>query len=34
MKNIENIIKDYEIIIDGSDNFKTKFLINDYCIRV
>ena len=30
-KNITNIIKDYELIIDGSDNFKTKFLINDYC---
>ena len=28
--NIKNIIKDYEIIIDGSDNFKTKFLINEY----
>ena len=30
-KNIKKIIKNYEIIIDGSDNFKTKFLINDYC---
>ncbi len=33
-KNIENIFKNYEIIIDGSDNFKTKFLINDYCIKL
>ena len=33
-KNIENIIKNYEIIIDGSDNFKTKFLINDYCFKL
>jgi len=32
-KNVENIIKNYELIIDGSDNFKTKFLINDYCIK-
>ena len=32
-KNIDKIIKDYEIIIDGSDNFKTKFLINDYCMK-
>ncbi len=31
--NIEKIIKDYELIIDGSDNFQTKFLINDYCIK-
>ena len=30
-KNIKNIFKNYELIIDGSDNFKTKFLINDYC---
>ena len=27
------MIKNYEVIIDGSDNFKTKFLINDYCIK-
>ncbi len=33
-KNIENIIKNYDVIIDGSDNFKTKFLINDYCIKL
>ena len=32
-KNIEKIIKDYQIIIDGSDNFKTKFLVNDYCMK-
>ena len=32
--NIKNIIKNYEIIIDGSDNFKTKFLINDYCMKL
>ena len=33
-KNIENIIKDYELIVDGSDNFKTKFLVNDYCVKL
>ena len=32
--NIEKIIKNYELIIDGSDNFKTKFLVNDYCIKL
>ena len=32
--NIEKIINYYELIIDGSDNFKTKFLINDYCIKL
>jgi len=33
-KNIKKIFKNYELIIDGSDNFKTKFLINDYCIKL
>ena len=32
--NVEKITKDYELIIDGSDNFKTKFLINDYCMKL
>ncbi len=32
--NIENIIRNYELVIDGSDNFKTKFLINDYCLKL
>ena len=31
--NIKNIIRNYEVVIDGSDNFETKFLINDYCIK-
>lgn len=26
------IIADYEIIVDGSDNFPTKFLLNDACV--
>ena len=30
--NIKSIIKNYEILIDGSDNFKTKFLLNEYSI--
>ena len=33
IKNIKKIAKNFEIIVDGSDNFKTKFLINDYCIK-
>ena len=32
--NIKNIIKPYDLVIDGSDNFKTKFLINDYCVKL
>ncbi len=30
-KNFNKILKKYDFIIDGSDNFKTKFLINDFC---
>lgn len=30
--NIRDIIKDYDFIIDGTDNFPTKFLINDACV--
>ena len=30
-KNCLDIIKKYDFVIDGSDNFKTKFLINDFC---
>ena len=29
--NFNKIIKKYDYIVDGTDNFKTKFLINDYC---
>ncbi len=32
-KNIEKIIKNFEIIVDGTDNFKTKFLLNKYSIK-
>ena len=29
--NFKKIIKEYNYIVDGSDNFETKFLINDTC---
>ena len=32
-KNIKEIMKDYDLIIDGSDNFETKFLLNDICLK-
>ncbi len=31
-KNILNIIKDYDIVVDGSDNFPTRYLVNDACV--
>lgn len=31
-KNAESLISEYDFVIDGSDNFETKFLINDVCV--
>ena len=31
-ENIMDIIKDYDFVIDGTDNFPAKFLINDACV--
>ena len=31
LDNIETVIKNYDIICDGTDNFNTRYLINDYC---
>ena len=31
--NIKNIIKNFDIIVDGSDNFQTKFLLNKFSIK-
>jgi len=32
-ENLNIIIKKFDIIVDGSDNFKTKFLLNKYSIK-
>ena len=31
-KNAISLIKDYDIIVDGTDNFATRFLVNDACV--
>ena len=31
-ENVMELIKDYDFIIDGTDNFPAKFLINDACV--
>ena len=31
-ENVMDLIKDYDFIIDGTDNFPAKFLINDACV--
>ena len=32
-KNINQIAKSFDLIVDGSDNFRTRYLINDYCLQ-
>lgn len=31
--NVERIIKDCDIVLDGTDNFATRYLINDACVK-
>jgi adenylyltransferase/sulfurtransferase len=33
-KNILDFMKDYDIIVDGSDNFPTRYLVNDACVML
>jgi len=30
--NIHSIVSGYDAVIDGSDNFPTRYLLNDYCV--
>ena len=32
-ENADEIIRTYDIIIDGCDNFATRYLINDICVK-
>ncbi len=29
--NVMDVIKDYDLVVDGSDNFETRYLVNDAC---
>ena len=31
--NIESLISDVDVVIDGTDNFATRYLINDACVK-
>ena len=32
-KNIDKILKNFSIICDGTDNYKSRYIINDYCLK-
>ena len=33
-ENAEEIIAGYDLVADGSDNFETRYLLNDHCYRI
>lgn len=32
-ENIETLIRDADVVLDGTDNFETRYLINDACLK-
>jgi adenylyltransferase/sulfurtransferase len=32
--NADELLKDYDIVIDGCDNFATRYVVNDTCVRL
>jgi molybdopterin/thiamine biosynthesis adenylyltransferase len=33
-ENAENIISQFDIVVDGSDNFLTRYTVNDLCVKL
>jgi adenylyltransferase/sulfurtransferase len=33
-KNVESLLADYDIIVDGCDNFATRYIVNDACVKL
>lgn len=31
--NIENLVEDVDLVIDGTDNFQVRYLVNDACVK-
>lgn len=31
--NVEELLRDADVVLDGTDNFETRYLINDFCVR-
>lgn len=32
--NVEDILDGYDVVVDGSDNFPTRYLVNDACVKL
>ncbi|GIX26784.1 MAG: molybdopterin biosynthesis protein MoeB [Burkholderiales bacterium] len=33
-RNVEEIFSGYDLVVDGSDNFPTRYLVNDACVKL
>ncbi len=33
-KNVEQLLGGYQVVVDGSDNFATRYLVNDACVKL
>ncbi|KQY48060.1 molybdopterin-synthase adenylyltransferase MoeB [Cellulomonas sp. Root137] len=32
--NVDEILRGYDVVVDGTDNFPTRYLVNDACVRL
>ncbi len=32
--NVESLIKGHDVVLDGTDNFQTRYLVNDACVKL
>ena len=32
--NVDQILRGYDVVVDGTDNFPTRYLVNDACVRL
>jgi molybdopterin/thiamine biosynthesis adenylyltransferase len=32
--NVESLLAGYDVVVDGTDNFPTRYLVNDACVRL
>ncbi|WP_456786236.1 molybdopterin-synthase adenylyltransferase MoeB [Cellulomonas sp. P5_C5] len=33
-ENVDEILRGYDLVVDGTDNFPTRYLVNDACVRL
>lgn len=33
-ENVDDVLRGYDLVVDGTDNFPTRYLVNDACVRL